>query len=89
MAITATSAAFERGVGPLLQTVLLDRAEMVLDFCPDPALLKRIDQLASKANEGELSEDERAEYEGYVRANKFIAILRRQARQLLGVESSA
>jgi hypothetical protein len=38
----------------------------------------------AQTTEGQLTEAERAEYAGYVRANKFIAILRRQARQLLG-----
>jgi len=40
----------------------------------------QIEELAMKSTEGELSTTERAEYEGYVRANKFIAILQRQAR---------
>ena len=61
--------AFERGVRPLLQLVLRDKAEVVLNFHPDPALQSRIEELATKSTEGELSEEERAEYEGYVRAN--------------------
>jgi hypothetical protein len=86
MASTIASTAFDRGVSPLLQLVLLDKADAVLSFQPDPALRDRIEVLASKASEGKLSEEERAEYEGYVRANKFIAIIRRQARRLLGAE---
>jgi hypothetical protein len=43
--------------------------------------------LACKSTEDELNEQERSEYEGYVRANKFIAILQKQARRLLGSES--
>jgi hypothetical protein len=39
--------------------------------------------LAEKSTEGQLSADERSEYEGYVRANKFVAILQRQARALI------
>ena len=35
------------------------------------------------ATEGELSDAERAEYAAYARANKFIAILQRQARALI------
>jgi uncharacterized protein YnzC (UPF0291/DUF896 family) len=42
----------------------------------------RIEELARKSTEGELTEDERAEYAGYVRANKFVAILKRQAQQI-------
>ena len=51
--------AFERGVRPLLQLVLRDKAEVVLNFHPDPALQNRIKELATKSTEGELSEEER------------------------------
>ena len=77
------TAAFDRGLQPLLQTVLLDRAEAVVGFRPDATLQSRIEALAEKSTEGDLTEEERAEYSGYVRANKFIAILKRQARQML------
>jgi len=40
-------------------------------------LQSRIEELAQKSTEGELAEDERAEYASYVRANKFVAILKR------------
>lgn len=84
MATTPETMAFDRGVRPLLQVLLLDKADAVMSFRPDPAIQARIDELASKSTEGELTEEERAEYEGYVRANKFIAILRRQALRILG-----
>ena len=75
METTSATTAFDRGVRPLLQLVLLDKADVVLKFRPDPALQTRIEELAAKSTEGELTAPERAEYEGYVRANKFIAIL--------------
>ena len=84
MTTLSETTAFELGVRPLLQLVLRDRVETVLNFRPDPVLQSRIEELAERSTEGELSKEERAEYEGYVRANKFIAILQRQARQLLG-----
>lgn len=74
--------AFERGVGPLLEKILPGRLGEVLDFEPEPELRRRIEELASKSTEGELTPDERAEYEGYVRANQFLAILRREAVRL-------
>ena len=89
MVTTPASTAFDRGVRPLLQMVLLDKADAVLRFRPDPVLQARIEVLACRATEGELSDEERAEYEGYVRANKFIAILQRQAQRLLGAEPQA
>ena len=74
--------AFQRGVSPLLQLLLPGKEELVMAASADQALRQRIDQLASKSSEGQLSDDERAEYEGYVRANKFIAVLRREAKRL-------
>ena len=84
MSSTTDSTAFERGVRPVLEIILPGKAEDVLNFRPDAALQDRIEDLAAKSSEGELNEPEREEYEGYVRANKFIAILQRQARRLLG-----
>jgi hypothetical protein len=71
----------------VLRIVLPEKAEAVLRFRAAPELQARIEDLAGKSTEGQLSETERAEYAGYVRANKFIAILQRQARQLSGATS--
>ena len=68
----------------MLRIVLPEKAEAVLRFRAAPELQARIEELAGKSTEGQLTETERAEYAGYVRANKFIAILQRQARQLIG-----
>jgi hypothetical protein len=83
MTATPETKAFDRGVRPILRMVLLDKADVVLNFRPDPELQARIETLATKSTEGELTAQERAEYEGYVRANKFVAILQRQARQMV------
>ena len=73
----------------MLEIVLPEKAEAVIGFRADPELQARIEALALKSTEGELTEDERAEYAGYVRVNKFIAILKRQAQQLTrGAETS-
>ena len=80
---TPETIAFERGVRPVLQIVFPEKAEEVLKFRPDPALQARIEELAGKSTEGRLTESERAEYSGYVRANKFIAVLQRQAKRML------
>jgi hypothetical protein len=66
-----------------MRIVLPEKAEEVVEFRADAELQARIEELARKSNEGELSDVERAEYSGYARANKFIAILQRQARELI------
>jgi hypothetical protein len=79
--------AFEQGVRPVLRIVLPEKAEAVLRFRAAPKLQARIEELAGKSTEGKLTEAERSEYAGFMRANKFIAILQRQARQLIGATS--
>lgn len=78
----STQSAFHRGVQPLLQLLLPGKEADVLSIQPDHDLRERIEHLAAKSTEGELSPEERDEYEGYVRANKFIATLRREARTM-------
>jgi hypothetical protein len=82
MATVSESSAFDRGVTPILQIVLPNHAKSLANYHADPALAARIEELAEKSTEGELTEEERAEYAGYVRANKFISILKRQAERL-------
>lgn len=76
-------AAFDRGVRPLMTIVLPEKAEAVISFGADPELQERIDQLAERSAEGQLTEAERSEYAGYVRANKFVAILQQHARRFI------
>jgi uncharacterized protein YnzC (UPF0291/DUF896 family) len=87
MQTTPEVAAFDRGVGPMLRIVLPDKVDEVLKFRPSSKLQARIEELAGKSTEGKLTKAEKAEYEGYVRANKFVAILRRQARHLMEAQS--
>ena len=82
MATTSESVAFDRGVRQILEIVFPGKADAVIGFKADPDLQARIEKLARKSTEGELTEDERVEYAGYVRANKFVAILKRQAQQI-------
>jgi hypothetical protein len=48
-----------------------------------PEVQARIDELADKSNEGELSDEERAEYLAYVDAIDVISILQAKARSVL------
>ena len=82
MATRSETVAFERGIRPLMEIVLPDKADAIISFRADPQLQTRIEELARKSTEGQLTEEERAEYAGFVRANKFVAILKRQARHL-------
>jgi hypothetical protein len=49
----------------------------------DPTVQARLEELADKCTEGQLSADERTEYETSVQALEFIAVLQAQAWSLL------
>ena len=72
-----------------MKIVLPEKAqfEAILRNRPPAKLKARIEELAEKSTEGKLTTAEKSEYAGYVRGNKFVAILRRQARQLAGSKS--
>jgi hypothetical protein len=83
MGTVSIQAAFHRGLALVLQRLLLGREQLVLEARPDQALRNHIDNLAARNTEDELTDDERAEYEGYVRANRFLAVLRREAKLMI------
>jgi hypothetical protein len=83
MSILMDQLAFDRGVEPVFRILTQDQARQILAYRADPELQQKIEVLAAKSNEGELTDEERAEYEGYVRANKFVAIMQAKARQLV------
>jgi hypothetical protein len=74
--------AFDRAVEPVLGILSREQAAHIANFHGDQQLQAKIEELASKANEGELSEEERAEYEGYAQANGFIAVLQATTQRL-------
>jgi hypothetical protein len=83
MSTTINSQAFNRGIEPILRLFTPDQAREIVNFRGEDELQQRIEVLASGANEGVLTAEEYSEYEGYVQANKFVAILQAKARKLL------
>jgi hypothetical protein len=63
-------------------------AKRLLDVRLDPAVQSRVDELAEKANEGLLTEAERAEYEAYINTDDFISILKLKARRFLSASDA-
>lgn len=60
-----------------------ESARKLLDLRIDPAVQERVDVLAEKANEGLLTDAERAEYEACINTDDFISILKLKARRYL------
>ncbi len=51
----------------------------------DPITQERLDALAEKANEGQLTPDERAEYQGFIGISEFLGLAQLRARTRLGL----
>ena len=83
MASTHDTAAFDRAVDPVIGFFTRQQAEALVAYRGDDSLRHRIDELAERNTEGKRTDEERAEYEGYVRANTFVATLQAKARKLL------
>ncbi len=79
----------DRLLEPVTQCFTLEVAERLIALPPDPTIQARIEELADKANEGQLSDDERAEYEEYIEAVDLIAILQFRARAAIAKRSNS
>ncbi len=88
MSTTIDADAFDRGTDAILQFFTADQARGIVQYRGDAELKEQIEQLAAKANEGDLTPEEEAKYQGYVQANKFVAILQAKARKLLAISPS-
>jgi hypothetical protein len=80
--------AFHRGTTPIFSLLTVEQIRQIAELQGDPALDERVSVLAEKANEGELSEGERAEYEAYIEANNVLAIMQAEARFRLSRRTS-
>ena len=67
---------------PLSRCLDAESARRILEFRVDPAVQARLDILGEQANEGTLTEEERAEYEAAINAADLISILLKAGRQL-------
>ncbi|HXB72658.1 MAG TPA: hypothetical protein VNY05_30760, partial [Candidatus Acidoferrales bacterium] len=68
---------------PFSRCLDAESAQRVAEFRFDPAVQAQVDVLAQRANEGVLSDDERSEYEAFIAAADFIAILKLKAHRQL------
>lgn len=76
-------------VDSFAQILTPERARLILDLRAGEVEQARVDDLARKANEGELTPEEAAEYDGYIRFGTRIAILQSKARRYLQESSTS
>ena len=77
------SSVLDRLLEPVTRSLNVEAARKLVQLKADSKTQARIDKLARKCNEGELSPAEKSEYERYVAAGNLIAILKAKARLLL------
>lgn len=77
------NAVLDRFLEPIRQCLTPEQARALVSFRVDAATQAKIDELARKGSEGELTDEERTRYEAFVDAADFIAILQAEARELL------
>jgi hypothetical protein len=73
----------DRYFDPVVSVFTPELAEKIVSLQPEQEAIDRVNELGDKANEGALTDDERAEYKDYVDAGDFIALLKAKARRYL------
>jgi hypothetical protein len=84
----STTEILDQVLDPFTDCLTLQAARKIVDFHVDAETQARIDDLAAKANAGQLSEQERAAYHEYVETFDLIAILKSKARSVLAENGS-
>ena len=76
----ATTTVLDRFLDPFADCLTPEVARRVVELRPDQATQARLEALREKANEGQLSESDRAEYEEIVEGLDILGILKAKAR---------
>jgi hypothetical protein len=81
--VTPALHAWDRILDAVAECLTRESAERLVRLRLDPETQARLDHLADKANEGLLSDDERAEYASFVDAIDVLGVLQGKAEQIL------
>jgi hypothetical protein len=77
-----------RVLDPLAHTLNREAAASILDLRIDPEIQARVQALAERANEGDLTPEERDEYLSYIEAADLLAIFKLKAKRHLSEHSN-
>ena len=83
MSQTLSPSILDQILEPLGNAMPLDYARELVEYRASPDVQARVDELADKCNEGQLTDAERDEYDDYLQAFHFIEIMQRKARRVL------
>ncbi len=85
----AASSALDRVLTPVGRCLTPEVARALVGLRADEEMQARLEDLADKSTEGALTPTEREEYETYVSALDFVAVLQAKARAVLTNGSAA
>jgi len=83
------TAYLDRILDPVVECLTPQIALRLAELRADPETQDRLDDLAAKANQGELTPEEDTEYKQAINAIDLLAILQAKARAYLQTHSSA
>lgn len=73
----------DRLLEPVGRSMTPELARELVELRAAPDVQARLDELAEKCNEGQLTAEERAEYESFIHAIHLIGLLQAKARAVL------
>jgi len=84
----STANYLDRFLAPVADAFTPEFARTVADIKTDPDLQSYLDTLASKANDGSISDTEDAEYKALIDAADLVTVLQLKARRFLAKHSA-
>jgi hypothetical protein len=68
---------------PFADALTPETARLFVDLKAPPSIRARVNELAAKSNEGQLSDAERSDYENYVRVGSFFSLIKAKAKRVI------
>jgi hypothetical protein len=75
--------ALDRMLDPLSDCLDAEVARRIVALRIAPDIQARIEELADRCNQGQLTEAERVEYDGYVEGAEIVSLIKLKARRFL------
>jgi len=88
MVALTSNGVLDQVLDPVADCLTPEVARRILSVALEPKRQLRIDELAQKANEGTLTDEERREYSDYVEAMDVVGILKATARLALSRQAT-
>jgi hypothetical protein len=84
---SSSTSVLDRVLDPVMECFTPEVARRLADLRADPQLQARVDDLAEKANEGQLSAEEQGEYDRYREVYHLVTVLQAKARRFLKTQA--